>query len=347
MAPSTRRLTGSLFQAQAPKVFIGIVLLLSWNSEVAFDRGYSLVEIFSGQGCVSQKWHSLGHQVASLDYTYSERNMDFLSVSGFVLSLYSLLNLAPRGLALFAPDCSSWGIPCRFTSGRSYINPLGHENLYRFVAGANLMVSRMTLCLQLIVSMSCFFLVEQPSQSLLFRHTRFEWFCNRVAWVYFTRFWMLHHGAPSSKRTVFWGNLRSMSLLDKGRLSHTERDSKTSVKTTRKYMGKDGSKRFVGQKEALKSTQAYPEQLGESIHEVYMEELRLPPRGDLRITRTLESGKAPHEWFSDMPLGDTWSDADLFPVFEYLYKCRHTRIPDEWAPVMRDLYKEWAEIQKS
>lgn len=123
-------------------------------------------------------------------------------------------------------------------------------------------------------------------------------------------------------------------------------------------MGKDGSKRFVGQKEALKSTQplgptqeeyvkllhfsnvyipyisalvpicvprAYPEQLGESIHEVYMEELRLPPRGDLRITRTLESGKAPHEWFSDMPLGDTWSDADLFPVFEYLYKCRHTR----------------------
>lgn len=33
------------------------VLLLSWNSEVAFDRGYSLVEIFSGQGCVSQKWH--------------------------------------------------------------------------------------------------------------------------------------------------------------------------------------------------------------------------------------------------------------------------------------------------
>ena len=33
------------------------VLLLSWNSQVGFDRGYSLVEVFSGKGCVSQKWH--------------------------------------------------------------------------------------------------------------------------------------------------------------------------------------------------------------------------------------------------------------------------------------------------
>ena len=70
---------------------------------------------------------------------------------------------------------------------------------------------------------------------------------------------------------------------------------------------------------------AYPEQLGESIHELYTEELRLPLRGDLRVTRTLDSEKAPHEWFSEMPLGDTWSYADLYPVFEYLYKCRHTR----------------------
>ena len=63
------------------------------------------------------------------------------------LTLYSLINLAPRGLALFAPDCSSWGIPCRFTSGRSYINPHGHHTLYSFVARANLMISRILGCL--------------------------------------------------------------------------------------------------------------------------------------------------------------------------------------------------------
>lgn len=44
-------------------------------------------------------------------------------------------------------------------------------------------VPRMTLCLLLVLAKSCFFLVEQPSQSLLYRHPRFEWFTNRVAWA--------------------------------------------------------------------------------------------------------------------------------------------------------------------
>lgn len=42
---------------------------------------------------------------------------------------------------------------------------------------------RMTLCILLILAKSCFFLVEQPRQSLLYRHNRFEWLCNRVCWV--------------------------------------------------------------------------------------------------------------------------------------------------------------------
>lgn len=123
---------------------------------------------------------------------------------------------------------------------------------------------RMTLCLLLVISQCCFFLVEQPSQSLLYRHHRFEWFTNRVAWVsglirslikflcmrnlrlpkihvfacaqmkvYFVRFWMLHHGAASSKRSVFWGNLSAMNDLDKGKMSRSEKETKTKVKTTR------------------------------------------------------------------------------------------------------------------
>ena len=134
------------------------------------------------------------------------------------LTLYSIVNMASRAMSLFAPDCASWGIPCRGTSGRSYINPLGNEGIYQFVAKANRMVSRklgcfsfhyiiwwlfrwfmfwytmaggqfsslnlrMTLCLLLVISQNCFFVVEQPSQSLLYRHHRFEWFTNRVAWV--------------------------------------------------------------------------------------------------------------------------------------------------------------------
>lgn len=53
------------------------------------------------------------------------------------------------------------------------------------------------------------------------------------AQVFYVRFWMLHHGGTSSKRSVFWGNLSTMRDLDKGRMTQSERQSKTSVKTTR------------------------------------------------------------------------------------------------------------------
>lgn len=190
---------------------MGEVLLLSWNCSLAWERGYTLLEVFSGMGKVSQKWHftcksavqicvvfpfilptkklhpefwylirhSLGHTVASFDYDYSKENMDFLSVSGFLLListlgsiwiwsesllissyfqflitilqlprliLYAILNMAPRALSLWAPDCGSWGIPCRGTSMRSYINPDGYV-AYGFVARANMMISRFLGCL--------------------------------------------------------------------------------------------------------------------------------------------------------------------------------------------------------
>ena len=51
--------------------------------------------------------------------------------------------------------------------------------------------------------------------------------------AYSTRFWMLHHGGLSSKRTVFYGNLSSMNMLDKGTLSRQEREAKTSNSLTR------------------------------------------------------------------------------------------------------------------
>lgn len=57
------------------------------------------------------------------------------------LTLFTVLNQMAGALTLFAPDCSSWGLPCRGTSMRSFINPEGFES-YQFVANANCMVSR-------------------------------------------------------------------------------------------------------------------------------------------------------------------------------------------------------------
>lgn len=334
----------TLLKVKAPKVLISLVLLLSWNSQLgnSSEHSYQFFEIFAGQGRVSAKMHSMGYKVASFDYDYSSKHMDFLGAPGFLLCLHTIMYMDERSLSLWAPDCGSWGIPCRGTSMRSLINPCGFTG-FGFVARANVMVSRMVLALLLVVSRCLFFLVEQPSQSLLCRHPRVDWFFNRVAWVFSVHFWMLHHGAESSKRSVFYGNLSTMMGLDKGKLSRAEREKKTTRKTTRKYIDKSGKARFVGDKVELKKSQAYPGGLADTIHQLYFDELNRPVRGDLRFDNTPSKLKTDLELFRDLPLGDHWPDADLLPCFQYLYSCKYTRIPSEWKPVMaafhRDLVK--------
>ncbi len=63
----------------------------------------------------------------------------------------TMLQLPVNGLALFAPDCSSWGLPARGTSKRSFINVFGNIFL-AWVQDAGCMVSRI-LCLKNIFMM--------------------------------------------------------------------------------------------------------------------------------------------------------------------------------------------------
>lgn len=52
-----------------------------------------------------------------------------------------MLQLPVNGLALFAVDCSSWGVPARATSKRSFINI--HGNMFlQWVRDAGCMAAR-------------------------------------------------------------------------------------------------------------------------------------------------------------------------------------------------------------
>ena len=101
-----------------------------------------------------------GYLSASFDRTYNARTMDFLTPAGFLflacnpaaglqthlirgprLCLWVVLGMAPNSMVWMGPDCSSWGLPARGTSWRSYINCFG--NLERdWVRRSNCMVSR-------------------------------------------------------------------------------------------------------------------------------------------------------------------------------------------------------------
>lgn len=143
------------------------------------------------------------------DYSYTPKSCQHPR-----LVLYAILAQDKQALTLWAPDCGSWGVPARSTSQRSYINPWG-QPAYSFVEKGNQMVSRilertielahylcsswhllheefrefhskllrMVLCIMLILSKNCYFLVEQPSQSLLYMHKRWQYLANRICWV--------------------------------------------------------------------------------------------------------------------------------------------------------------------
>jgi hypothetical protein len=73
-----------------------------------------------------------------------------------------------------------------------------------------------------------------------------------VAKMFRVAFWMRKHLAMTWKRTWVWSTSQSVEALDLGPLLPSEK--KTSVQTTKRWVGKDGKKKWQGT-DKLKATQ--------------------------------------------------------------------------------------------
>ena len=125
--------------------------------------------------------HQHGFHTAAFDRDFSPQTkvMDFMENSGLVkqdlnmtecifTGLYSLswrlqeahymqlrivlntiLHERENAVNLMAPDCGSWGVPSRGTSGRTFFNYLGNLG-YGFVTNGNSMISRNFDCKQYV-----------------------------------------------------------------------------------------------------------------------------------------------------------------------------------------------------
>lgn len=47
-------------------------------------------------------------------------------------------------------------------------------------------------------------------------------------------------------------------------------------------------------------------------------------------------GLSDREIFQQMPIGDTWDDADLYTVFTYLWTSASTSVPESWRHTMEE-----------
>ncbi|CAE7653684.1 unnamed protein product [Symbiodinium necroappetens] len=207
------------------------VLLLRWMTTLAFEEKYEFFELFSGEGKVTQLWHAEGLSTASFDKLYGDP-MNFLQNQGFTIACWVVLNECPDACNLVGPDCSSWGLPARATSMRSKINPFGRMGL-TWVSSNNCLVSRLVLFLLLVMARQCTWIIEQPHQSLLKTHPRWDWMCNQVVRVFEQRFWMMLHGAPSPKPTVVLSPMPTIAQLDRGPLTKAEKLKRNRLTTVR------------------------------------------------------------------------------------------------------------------
>ncbi|CAL1158007.1 unnamed protein product [Cladocopium goreaui] len=143
----------------APKVLLGIVLLLGWTSNVDLNPKYTMVEYFAGKAHVSNVFNnSPGHRVASYEINDS-RSMDFLSAPGFVLAIVLALQSCAGALHLMAPVCGSWTRISRGSSLRSSINCFG-DMTREFVATANCMISRLAILMLVSLAVHAVFLCD-------------------------------------------------------------------------------------------------------------------------------------------------------------------------------------------
>ena len=97
---------------------------VSYNGSFPYNIGWWSISIFQCKsGCIHfRQFHSP-------------------PCSTLRLTVFTVLRMVPDGLLLAGPDCRSWGLPCRSTTGRSPINIFGWQEL-GFVSQANIMVSR-------------------------------------------------------------------------------------------------------------------------------------------------------------------------------------------------------------
>lgn len=320
----------------APKVLLLIILMIGYLEPVDLTnngREYQVLEFYAGAARLAKTAHHFGGSVAAMDRLYdtvgdnkSKNNaMDFNTSGGFVLACTLVLqSRLGQCISLMGIACATWVAISRGSTLRDIFNAMGDPHslaVYR----ANKAVSRSMLLVMMIVCWEGVPILENPGSTLLNMHDRFRYLVqllrSKGIGLFRQALWMKLWGHPCLKRTFLWSTSRVISVLDLGKIVKTRHQS--LIKTTRKYIGKDGKTKYHGTK-ALKSTELYPVKFVGKIFENFDEMLESTPK----LPKVANgNGKCIIETLEAMPIGDTWDDAELWTIYSYLRSSKLLRLP--------------------
>ena len=175
----------------------------------AFDRSAAArdlkrVDMFCGAGRVSQTFENAGDAAECFDVKMGD-GYNFLQKAGFYKALGFVIRLAPFGILIAGPPCSYFVYMSSGFHRRTKDCPQGNTQEPRIVL-SNLLVVNVTVLLIVAAMRYCFWLVEQPASSQMWR----VWCLADLLEKSGARrihTWMRCFGHPMAKPTVLWTNM--------------------------------------------------------------------------------------------------------------------------------------------
>ena len=184
-----------------PAVLLQLLCLYLAHSSLQYGD-FMMVEFFAGCESMTSAFRFFDYMAYGFEIRHDALLEDLLSQYGFIVAATLLWRLHPSGIVLFAPVCSSWVFMSRHKTGRSFSHPLGMEDRYYKVKASNIMVSRVVLQCLYCISRGILFVVEQPCNSILSLHPRFQHMLKHHL-VYQYDFDMIRLGSQTKKPTKF------------------------------------------------------------------------------------------------------------------------------------------------
>ena len=229
-----------------------------WCERATVDH----LEFFAG--CKSVTRAFCRANLRALSYEKLDNPMlDMTSATGFLAAVTLVLRLKFGAAALAAPVCSSWVWMSRGTTRRQWYAPMGDVLRSSSVREGNLMVSRLVVLIYIMSAMGVIWLVEQPANSLLQWHPRWQELLASID-VWRHHLFMGDFGGESAKPTWIYAPVPWVTDLERYRTKHTCGKVENNLQVTKVSTRADGSTAVAGGKD-LKGTQAYPEAFGRAV----------------------------------------------------------------------------------
>ncbi|CAJ1372230.1 unnamed protein product [Effrenium voratum] len=269
------------------------------------------LETFAGQCAVTKAEWQAGRKAVPFEILVGGDCMDFCSPAGFANAVYQTLRTSPGGGALHAPVCSTWVFMSRGSTLRSPTRPLGRGDSQK-VADGNLHVARCAVLCILAAAKGIFWLLEQPSTSIMETHPSFQKML-KILHVRKLIFDMKDFGANTQKRTILYS---SHEEVDDLLLHKHPRKRCHSKEMVIRYTDSSGKSRCKGGRD-LKMSQTYPREFGHALSAVRTKNLKKIKAKAKKFLRDakVKGGEVDRNRRSNAH----WvKHAKLMPVFEYL-----------------------------